>query len=581
MKMLSKVRGTLVAEDVYPEEREILGEPPRIGVFVCHCGNNIAGVVDVEAVTGYARTLPGVVFADHVLFSCSTDTTTRIQEIIRDQRLNRVLVASCSPRTHEGLFQETARKAGLNKYLVEMANIRDQCSWVHADEPQKATEKAMDLVRMSVARAGVLEPLREFPFEVSQRGLVIGGGMAGMSAALNLADQGFEVDLVEKTEALGGNARQTAYGPRGEDVPKLLEETVSAVNDHPLIRVHVRSTVEETTGGVGRFRTRIRHDDGQEETVEHGVTLVATGGREHRPSDYLYGKSPNVMTQREFQGRLAGSAGFPGGGKAVVMIQCVGSRDKEHPYCSRVCCTQAVTNALLLKRRDPRASISILFRDMRTFGLYELLYKEAREAGIQFIRYEPSQRPVVREQGDRLFVDVYDQNLRERMSISADLLVLSVAIRPEDTARDLASTLKLPLDPDGFFLEAHIKLRPLDFANAGYFLCGLAQGPKFLEESIAQARGAASRAATILSRKEMMVGAQVAVVDRERCVLCMTCARTCPFGVPKVAEDGFIRIDPAECQGCGSCASACPRKLIQVQHMRDDQILAKEMAVCA
>ncbi|HID31249.1 MAG TPA: CoB--CoM heterodisulfide reductase iron-sulfur subunit A family protein, partial [Desulfobacterales bacterium] len=320
--------------------------------------------------------------------------------------------------------------------------------------------------------------------------------------------------------------------------------------------------------------------DGHEETLEHGATIIATGGREYQPTEYLYGKHPKVMTQREFHGLLDDEKGLPGDGKKIVMIQCVGSRDENHPYCSRVCCTQAVTNALRMKKASPDSNLFILYRDVRTFGLHELLYREAREAGIQFFRYELDNKPEVIEEEERLRVRVFDQNMREEIVIPADYLVLSVAIRPEEASKDLATTLKLPVDPDGFFLEAHIKLRPLDFGNAGYFLCGLAHGPKFLNESIAQAKGAASRAATILSRKQMMVDAQVAVVDREKCVVCLTCMRTCPFGVPKVAEDGFIHIDPAECQGCGNCASACPRKIIQVQHMKDDQIIAKEVAIC-
>ena len=577
MALLGEVRNTLISEETYPDELPVLGEEPRIGVFVCHCGNNIAGVVDVEAVSQYARTLPQVVFADHFLFTCSSDTQKRIQEIIREQKLNRVVIASCSPRTHEPLFQDTARKAGLNKYLVEMANIRDQCSWVHAEDPIKATEKAKDLVRMSVARSALLEPLYEFPFKVSQRALVIGGGMAGMTAALNLSAQGFEVVLVEKEAVLGGNALKLHYGPRDEDITALVQETIRSVEQDCRITVYTNAQVMETSGHVGKFQTRVMTPEG-EEVISHGATIVATGGAEYQPDQYLYGQHPRVMTQRDFQAKLAEDPGFPGMGN-IVMMQCVGSRDEAHPYCSRICCTQAVTNALRVKRRYPEAEVTILFRDMRTFGLYELLYKEAREAGVQFVRYELGQGPEVREKDGGLEVEVFDQNLKEQMTLKADYMVLSVAIRPEESSKELATSLKLPLDPDGFFLEAHVKLRPLDFANAGYFLCGLAHGPKFLDESIAQAKGAASRAAEVLSKEQMMVEAQVAVVDREKCVLCLTCVRSCPFGVPKVAEDGFIQIDPAECHGCGICASACPRKLIQVQHMKDEQILAKEMAL--
>ncbi|MFH0844694.1 MAG: FAD-dependent oxidoreductase [Pseudomonadota bacterium] len=579
MALLADARGSLISEEEVPVERETLGEDPRIGVFVCHCGNNIAGVVDVKGVAQYALTLPNVVYAGDPLFACSTDAQRFIQDVIKDHHLNRVVVASCSPRTHEPLFQDTLRKVGLNKYLTEMANIRDQCSWVHAGDPEKATEKAKDLVRMSVARSALLEPLHEIPFDVIQKGLVIGGGAAGMTAALNLADQGFDVFLIEREDQLGGNALKLKAGPHGEDIEAFVKDTVKKVEAHPRIRVFKGAKVLETTGHVGKFSTRIK-TEGHEEIMDHGATIVACGGLEYQPTEYLHGRHPGVMTQRDFHVLLTAGGGFPGGMKHIVMIQCVGSRNEAHPYCSRICCTQAVTNALRAKKTSPESNIFILYRDIRTFGLHELLYKEAREAGIRFLRYESGREPEVDPEGEKVRVRVWDSNLMEEVIIPADYLVLSVAIRPDNSNKDLATTLKLPMDADGFFLEAHIKLRPIDFANNGFFLCGLAHGPKFLDESIAQARGAASRAATVLSRKQMMVDAQVAVVDREKCILCLTCMRTCPFGVPQPDDDGFIRIDPAECHGCGSCAAACPRKIIQVRHMRDEQIIAKEVAIC-
>ena len=579
MGLLGEARGTLIEEEIYPEEREILGEEPRIGVFVCHCGNNIAGVVDVTAVKEYAQTLPHVVYADDCIFACSSDMQKTIQEVVKEKGLNRLIVASCSPRTHEPLFQDTIRKVGLNKYLMEMANIRDQCSWVHADDPDKATEKSKDLVRMSVARSALLEPLQDIPCDVYQTGLIIGGGVTGMTAALNLGDQGFGVTLVEREEDLGGNARKLTFGPRGEDITAFVEEMIQRLHAHPNIDLFAGARVQETTGHIGRFTTRIKQGE-REELVEHGVTIVATGGQEYEPVEYLFRENDRVLTQREFHGLLAEEGGLSSDARNIVMIQCVGSRDEEHPYCSRICCTQAVTNALRMKEARPDIGITILYRDVRTFGLDEILYKEAREAGVQFVRYEPEQKPDVNAVNGKLEVKVFDQNLREEMTLSADYLVLSAAIRPGEHNRDLATTLKLPMDADGFFLEAHVKLRPLDSGNAGYFLCGLGHGPKFLDESVAQAKGAASRAATILSKKQMMVEAQVAVVDRENCVVCLTCMRTCPFNVPKVDEDGFITIDSAACRGCGNCASACPRKVIQIQHMKDDQIIAKEMAIC-
>ncbi|AEB08701.1 FAD-dependent oxidoreductase [Desulfobacca acetoxidans] len=579
-RLLTEARRTLVSDIEYPPERSVTGEEPRIGVFVCHCGINIAGVIDVKEVAAYARTLPHVVYTSDYLFTCSTDSQAKMMQIIDEYRLNRVVVASCSPRTHEPLFQDNLRQAGLNKYLFDMANIRDQCSWVHQQEPQAATAKAKDLVRMSVSRAARLEPLIELPVAVTQKGLVIGGGVAGLTAALALAEQGFPTTLVEKTDSLGGEAARLFFNTRGESVQAFVQELIHRVTNHPHITLLTSAEVSDTRGHIGKFVTRIRVN-GQEKEVEHGATIVATGGCEYRPTEYLYGHHPHIWTQREFHGFLGLRDERLNRIDSLVMIQCVGSREPEHPYCSRICCTQAITNSLRFKELNPKAAVYVLYRDIRSFGLNELHYQQARAAGVRFVRFDPAQKPEVNRTGESLRINVLDQNMRTELEIPADAVVLSAAIRPRPESRVLAGALKLPLDQDGFFLEAHVKLRPLDFASSGYFLCGLGHGPKFLEESIAQAQGAASRAATILAQEKMFVGGQVARVDREKCVVCMTCARTCPFGAPKVAEDGFIDIDPAECHGCGNCASACPRRLIQVQHLKDDQILAETMVVCS
>jgi heterodisulfide reductase subunit A2 len=576
--LLSEVRGTQVKEMVFPPERDIRKEEPKIGVFICHCGINIAGVVDVSAVSEYARTFPGVVYADHFLFTCSTDSMEKMGEVIKEQGLNRVIVASCSPRTHEALFQETLRKAGINKYLFEMANIRDQCSWVHQSHPDLATEKAKDLVRMAVARSHLLEPLYEIPFDVVQKALVVGGGVAGMTAALNLGDQGFETFLIEKDNRLGGNALNLSYTLEGVEVRSYLKAMTTQVTDHPKIRVLTGAELSEISGHVGNFRSTFIQQ-GKKGTIEHGAVVVATGGREYKPTEYLYGQDPRIRTQMEIHQHLAENPEAIRQAREVVMIQCVGSRDEDHPYCSRVCCSTAVSNALKIKELNPQAQVIVLYRDMRTYAQKELYYKKAREAGVRFVRYEGDQKPEVTLDGADLQVTVLDRNLNRPIRFHPDYLVLSSAIRPNPESKPLASVLKIPSDADGFFLEAHIKLRPVDFASAGLFLCGLAHGPKFLEESISQAKGAAARAATILAQKQINVGGQVAVVDQERCIVCMTCARTCPFGVPQVDEGGMIYINPASCQGCGNCASACPRKLIQVQHQTDDQIIAKEMAI--
>lgn len=577
--LLADARGTMISEKSHPEEKDVAGQEPRIGVFVCHCGVNIAGVIDVKAVAEHANSLPGVVYSTNYLFTCSTDSQQEMKKAIEEQGLNRVVVASCSPRTHEPLFQETLREAGLNKYLFEMANIRDQASWVHAGQGQDATSKAKDLVRMSVARAARLEPLMDTPFEVTPKALVVGGGVAGLTAALGLAENGYETCLVEQTAELGGNARLIHYTEDGTNPAEYVGRLVQKVRENPLITVYTNAKVLDYGGHVGQFRSTVAVD-GQRISIFYGAAIIATGGQEYKPQEYLYGQDDRVLTQRELEQQLAVAAGDLKGIRDVVMIQCVGSRDEAHPYCSRICCTAAVKNSRKLKEQNPDVNVYVLFRDMRTFGFKELYYKKAREEGVRFIRYEPERKPEVVEKDGKLTIDVYDQNFGAEISLETDLLVLSTAIRPHLGSKELARVFKLPVDQDGFFMEAHLKLRPLDFANAGFFLCGLAHGPKFIDESIAQARGAVSRACTILSKRQMFAGGDVAHVDPERCVLCLTCVRTCPYGVPRVDEDeGVIVIDAAACQGCGNCASACPREAITVGHNTDEQYIAKIRAL--
>ncbi|MBI5602469.1 MAG: FAD-dependent oxidoreductase [Deltaproteobacteria bacterium] len=571
--LLSGARGTKIRELVFPEERTVAGEEPKIGVLICHCGINIAGVVDVDQVTEYAKTLPQVVYADHFLFTCSTDSQERMQQIIKEQGLNRVIVASCSPRTHEGLFQDTLRKAGLNKYLFEMANIRDQCSWVHQSEPGLATEKAKDLVRMAVARAGRLESLYDRPLDVIQKGLVLGGGVAGMTAALNLAEQGFETCLIEQSDRLGGQALRLHQTLEERGVQDYVGRLIKQVTEHAGIQVYTESQVLDMKGSIGQFTSTIAKN-GEKVSIDHGVAIVATGASEYLPKEYLFGKHPGVVTQLEFQDWLFQQPEKIQGAKQVVMIQCVGSREEEHPYCSRVCCSTAVANALRIKEISPKTEVIILYRDMRTYGRKELYYKQAREAGVRFIRFDFEVKPEVVEEGGGLKVTVMDQSLKAYLILRPDYLALSAAIRPAPEIKNLATTLKLPLDADGFFLEAHIKLRPLDFANAGMFLCGLGHGPKSLEESIVQAKGAAARSATILGQKQIQVGGKTAVVDEELCIACLTCVRVCPFGVPMINERHFAEMNPAACQGCGNCATACPQGAIQVGHSKDEQFIA-------
>jgi heterodisulfide reductase subunit A-like polyferredoxin len=572
-EILAEARGTEIREEKFPEERPLDGEP-KIGVFICHCGSNIAGVVDVEKMTEYVAGLPNVVHADHIMYTCSPDGLEKIRAAIREKGINRVVVSSCSPRTHEPIFRRAMREEGLNPYLFELANIRDQCAWVHQGEHEAATAKASDLARASVARAAHLEPLVETVVPVTQSALVIGGGAAGMTAALSIAGQGFKVTLVEKEKDLGGNLRQLRKSLGGIDFRAYLADLVSAVKSNERIEVLTESTLHSTGGYVGNFESVVRTPAGAK-TVRHGVVIIATGASEYQPKEYAYGKDARVVTQREFEEKLAEGA-FERGG-AIVMIQCVGSRDDERPYCSRVCCTEAVKNALEAKRQSPETPVYVLMRDVRTYGFKEEAYRQAREAGVLFIRYDKDKKPVV-EAGEALQVKVFDLDLNEEVTLPAGTVVLSAGIVARDDRQDVARVLKLPLTEDGFFLEAHMKLRPVDFATEGMYLAGLAHGPKLFDEAVAQALAAAGRAATVLSKAEARVGGAVAKVDEDLCAACLTCVRLCPYDVPVIRE-GAAYIEPAKCQGCGVCAGACPAKAIQVCHFTDEQVTAAAEAL--
>jgi len=573
--LLSAARGTLVTKKEYPEEVDVRGQPPRIGVFICHCGINIGGVVDVPRLVEYAEALPDVVYVEHNLYTCSSDTQERIKAKIQEHRLNKVVVASCTPRTHESLFQDTIREAGLNPFLFEMANIRDQCSWVHMHEEEAATEKARTLVRMAVTKARWLRPLQRLPLTVTRRGLVIGGGVSGMNAAVALAEAGFETYLVERETELGGFARNLRSTLVGNNPQKYLASLMEKVQAHSLIQTFLGATIEDVSGYVGNFTTTLTDIQGSEKTLEHGVVIVATGGEEYHPSEYLYGEDPRVVTQSEFERRLAERNCDDL--ETVVMIQCVGSRTEGRQYCSRVCCGEAVKNALRLKETKPDANVYVLYRDMRTYGLTEDYYRKARERGVIFIRYEEDRRPVVTNKSengmDGLEVLVFDPLIGEHLLIPADLLVLSVAIvAPKDNAA-LAQMLKVPLNEDGFFLEAHVKLRPVDFATEGIFLCGLAHGPKSIEESISQAWAAASRACTILSKDRLEAAGITASVDADRCIACRNCEAVCEYGAIRVAGTA-AEVNPLLCKGCGTCSVECPAMAITMHHFTDDQIVS-------
>jgi heterodisulfide reductase subunit A-like polyferredoxin len=580
-EILASARGTMTRTKELPPELDVSGEKPRIGVFVCNCGINIGGIADVPAVREYASTLPNVVHVEDNLFTCSQDTQDKIKEVIKEKEINRVVVASCSPRTHEPLFQETIRDAGLNKYLFEMANIRDQNTWVHMDDPQKATEKAKDLVRMAVAKAAFVEPLQQIMLEVKSSVLVIGGGVAGMEAALSAAEQGFQAYLVEKGAELGGVAQRLRTTWKGEKIGSYLEHLIKRVQDHPMIQVFMETQVTDSAGIIGNFATTLSplNSKGSPVTVEHGATVLATGGREYKPSEYLYGQHPAILTHLDLDEAIMKGDGRIKNAKTAVFIQCVGSRIPERPYCSKICCTHSLESALTLKTMNPEMNVFVLNRDIRSYGFREDLYREAREKGVVFIRYELERFPelVADDQGN-LSLTVMDHILGRSIQLSPDLVVLASAIIANENKK-LFELFKVPVNSEGFLIEAHMKLRPVDFASEGLFMAGLAHYPKPIDESITQAKAAVARAMTILSKEGILVGGVVADVNSDRCAACLTCVRTCPYGAAHIGEEGYAVIDPAACRGCGACVAECPGKAISLKHFTDEQIIAKTDAL--
>ena len=578
--MIAEARGKNLIIKELPEERDVSNEEPRVGVFVCDCGVNIAGVVNVPEVAAYARTLPNVVLADENLFTCSQDTQEKMKKVMDEQRLNRVIVASCSPRTHEFLFRTTIREAGLNKYLFEMANIRDQCSWVHMKEKESATEKAKTLVRMAVMNANEIKPLKEISVDVNKKALVLGGGLAGMTAALKLAKQNFEVFLVEKEAQLGGNLRQVYTTVDGLDAQEFLANLIEQTTTHPLIHVMTETSVAEHSGFKGNFETGLLHGPTKTSTkLQHGIVIVATGGEELKPRGlYAYGESASVLTQMELEEKLM--KGTLPQADRVVMIQCVGSRNEERPYCSRICCSTAIKNALHLKEQNPDRDVVILYRDIMTYGFLEKYYLQARRAGVRFVRYDKEKPPVLDTANGRLVLSCFDPSIMEELKLEADLLALSSAVIPRKN-EELSMLLKCARTNEGFFLEAHMKLRPVDFASDGLYLCGLAHSPKNIRESITQAEAAVAKACTILAKEKLMVGGVVADVTADKCAACLSCVRVCPYHVPVINEKGEAEIDVSKCKGCGTCVSECPAKAIELMHYRDVQIVEKAGALVA
>jgi heterodisulfide reductase subunit A len=574
--LLSNSRNTLTKAKPAVQERKGGGKRPRVGVFVCHCGINISGIVDVPAVRDYAATLPFVEYVTDNLFTCSTDTQDTMAQVIREKDLNRIVVAACTPKTHEPLFQETLVNAGLNKYLFEMTNIRNQDSWVHKDDPKKATEKAMDLVRMAVARVALSEPLKETEVDINQRALVVGGGISGMTAAKTLSGQGYQVCLVERSSALGGQALNLFRTWKGEDIQENVAGLVESVRSDPNIDVRLDSDLGSVAGFVGNFRSTLTNG-GKEDVVEHGIAVISTGAREFKPDEYLYGKDPRVLTHTELDRKFM--AGDPSlrNLRTAVFVQCVGSREGERPYCSRVCCTHSIESALHLKELNPDMNIYILYRDIRTYGEREILYRKARAAGVLFIQFSRDRKPAVNAQADGLRIELFDRNLGQSVEIRADLLALASAIVPYKDER-LAQLFKVPMNQDGFFVEAHAKLGPSEFATDGVFLCGMAHYPKPIDESIAQAQAAVSRAVTLLARKKVQVTGTVAAVNPLWCSSCGVCIEVCPYSAPSVVTEGpFVgraQVNPALCKGCGLCVASCRSGALNLRGFEERQIMA-------
>jgi heterodisulfide reductase subunit A len=588
---LSPARHELTSEATFPEEKDISAEDPRIGVFVCHCGSNIAGVVDVEAVEDYAATLPNVVYVERNLFSCSQDTQEQITKRIQEQNLNRIVIAACTPRTHEPLFRETLKAAGLNEYLVEMANIRNHNSWVHSKDPSHATAKAKDLVRMAAAKVTYGASLQPIAVPITRTALVVGGGVAGMTAALNLAEQGFEVNLVERTETLGGNALYLKHTWSGEHIPTRVAKLVDKVVWNDKITIHKGSEVTAVDGFVGNFRSTITSTSGISTVIEHGVGIIATGGNIYSPTEYGYNEIKRVVTSIEFDKLHELKEKHIKSSKNFVYIQCVGSRESGHMYCSKVCCTHSVQSAIGLKKEDPSRNVYILYRDMRTYAQREALYRQARKMGVIFINYELHGKPLVTEDGNHVNVEVWDHVLHRPLKIKADMVILASAIRPKADAADLAKLYKIPVDGDGFFQEAHAKLRPVDFSTDGMFVAGIAHYPKPIEESVAQALAASARAATLLSKSQVSLDAVKATVDPDYCDGCALCVDVCPYNaitlttIEAGAEGGegkrIISVNKAQCKGCGLCQGTCPKRGVYIAGFTMKQISSQIQAALA
>ncbi|KJR48167.1 CoB--CoM heterodisulfide reductase subunit A [Desulfosporosinus sp. I2] len=580
-ELLDYRRGKLSQERIYPPERDVSQEEPKIGVFVCHCGANISRIVSVPSTVEYALSLPNVVYAQEQLFSCATNSAKEISDMVKEKGLNRLVIAACSPRTLEPLFRDTLREAGINQYYLDMANIREHCSWVHAKEKEEATQKAKDIIRMSVARACHLDPLQDFELQVNKTALVVGGGLAGLTSALSVAKQGHEVYLVEKDTDLGGMARRIHYTLEGLDVQAYLRDVIRQVYQHPLIHVYTDAAITETDGYVGNFVTKVK-SEGRVAEIKHGAAILATGAEVYQPTEYLYGEDDRVMTHLELEEQIAKGDERLLTSESLVMIQCVGCRNEDRNYCSRICCSESIKNSLKLKELNPQMDVYILFRDMRTYGFKEDYYREAASKDVRFIRYEPQDKPqveAVEEEGRPVLrVTVTDPILGKKLEIDAEALVLAAALIPSAGSQEAAKLFNLTNNADGFFKEAHVKLRPVEFAVDGVYLCGMAHYPKFISETVSQAYGAAGRAITLLSHETVLASGSVCVVNESNCISCGACITACTYGAIQFHDTPQGRkagINPALCKGDGLCNTKCPTGAISLKHFTDQELLSQ------
>jgi heterodisulfide reductase subunit A len=588
MALLSGKSGTEITQPEYPPERDVSGEEPRVGVFACYCHPTIDTIVDVDAVLGLTAKQAGVAHTQALPYGCLPGGPEAIRTAIRDHNLNRVVIGACTPRTHLALFHHVIRQEGLNPQLLEFVSLRDNCAWVHSDDPPGATRKAKEEMRIGVARARHLQPYQKERRGFHRSALVIGGGLAGMTSALAIADEGYDVFLIEQTDKLGGNLRRLHRTAEGPNPQRLLHALIKRVHSHERIALHYNTEVIGYEGHVGNFHTRLSFGgNGQPAQcweIEHGVTVVATGGYEYKGNAFLYGQHPRVRTQLELEKELVENVDAARNLKQVVMIQCVNPPEQRVHYCSRTCCTNTMKNAITIKQINPDCDVYVLYKDLITYGFREEYYTEARERGVLFLRYEEDDPPQVQINYGQLQVQVKDVILGQQITFTPDMLALSMAIMPAKSNRHLARILDVPLSSEGFFMEDNLKLRPMDFTREGVFLAGLAHYPKFIEETIAGSLATAARAMTILSKDRLEVGGTIAIVDQSKCVGCLTCVRVCPFGIPEIdpkavgvgAIIGAAFIEPSLCTGCGTCTSECPADAIQLRHYRDDQMVLAE-----